>query len=372
MFFASLCTGFLILTIAPASIAQAEVPTWNVGDTWARGARDIDLTPIFSALIEDIQQYMQGVHYTMSGKMSYYEINKVAGVDAQQYRLSSTAGVEMTISINISGSFDDQEVSGSGNANITVKIDGTLYYTKDDLALTRVEAIVDMDMTFSASGSAMGGSGMETFSGSLDMSGNLSTTFDPPLNLLDFPISVGDNWTISSVATVTGRLTGKIDMPSMGEQPLDTPLDATTSISISASCPATESFTLPNGSTTTAYKIVYSGTSMTGANPFIPASTVYYSPEQRFIIAEELTFSDAMGGMTAGTQEIFSDYTFGASGVENGQTLFTMNPVTEQEAESAIAGLGAEGINLALIGAIVAIVIVAIAAVLVVVRRRHA
>ncbi len=339
------------------------------------GAKDIDLAPIFAALVENMQQY--GINYSMAGKLSFYLIYKVTGADAQQYTVATTEGAEMTMTISMSGSYGGQQVSGSGDATMVVKIDGTSYFTKDNLALKRLDATIDMDMTFTASGTGMGTIGATSYSGTMDVSGSLSITYDPPLNLFDFPISAGDSWSINSTATMTGNLTGKISMPGYGDYSLDTPLTTTIPISISASCTGTQNYTLPDGSTTTAYKIVYSGTSLGGSNPFIPAATIYYSPDQGFIVAQELSFDDALGGMTVGTQEDYKGYTFGASDVKSGQALFTMAPMTEAEARSAIGGLGkAEaGADLVLIGAIVAVLVIVIVLIVVavlLVRRRRA
>lgn len=370
---AGVCAFLLMLVVSQTAVSQAEAPTWNVGDTWGMGARDIDLTPIFAALIENMGGYMQGIDYTVTGNLSYYLIYEVVAEDAQQYTMSTTEGAEMIMTMSMNGSYGGQQISASGNATMTVKMDGTIYYTKDTLAVTQVDATINMDVTLSVTGAGLDGLGTQTVSRSLKLSGNLSAVFDPPLNLFDFPISVGDSWTINSTATVTGNLSGTMSMPGFGEQSLDTPMDATLPISISATCPGTQNFTLPDGSVTAAYKIVLSGTGMGGANPLMPASVIYYSPEQRFIIAQDLSFEDAINGMTAGKKEDYSSLTFGVAELESGQTLFTMNPMTKEEATNAMAGLGAGGIDLVLLGVILAVIIaiVVIAIVTVVLVRRR-
>jgi hypothetical protein len=367
---AGACTFLLLMAVPPvAAPQQAEVPNWNIGDTWAMGARDIDLTPIFTAVIENMQQYLPSINYTMTGKMGFYMIYKVVEVDAQQYRVSVTENAEMTMTVDVSGSLGEQQVSASMDMTMIAKIHGTLYFTRDDLKLTQVDMTIEnMNMTFSGNGTGAD-SVVQNLNGSFDISGNMSATFDPPLNLFDFPISVGDSWTINSTATVTGELTGKMNMSVTGEHSQEIPLDAVMPISVSASCPSMKNFTLPDGSTTSAYKIVYSGTAIAGANPFIPANIVYYSPDSGFIISQEVSFGGAIGSMTAGTQDRYSSFTLGATGIESREPLFAMNPMTEQEAMSGASELGAGGVDIVLISVIVPIVVVVIVTVVLLVRR---
>lgn len=361
------CAFLLVLGVSQTTASQAEVPTWNVGDTWSMGVDDIDLTPVFTTLMENIQ----GIDYTITGNLGYYIVYEIVAEDIQQYTMSVLEGAEMTMSL--SGSYGGQQMFASGNATMVVKMDGTIYYTKDALAITQVDVTINMDVEFSGTGGDLSGLGAQTVSGSLKLSGNFSATFNPPLDIFDFPISIGDNWTINSTATITGSLSGTLSMSGLGEQSLSTPLDTTLPISILATCPNTQNITLPDGSVSTAYKIVLSGTGIGGANPLIPASVIYYSPEQRFIVAQELSFKDAMNAMTAGNQETYSTYTLGVASVENDQTLFTMNPMTKDEVTSAMVGLGAEGIDLLLLGAIMAVIatviIIAIITVVLVKRR---
>jgi hypothetical protein len=360
---AGACAFLLLLAVSQVAAPQQGAPTWNVGDTWAMGARDIDLTPIFTAIIENMQQLMPGINYTTIGKMSFYMIYKVVEADAQQYKVSVTENAEMTMTINISGSFSGQQVSGSMDMTMIAKVHGTLYFTKDDIKLTRVDVTIEnMNMTLSGSG-AGASLGVENFSGLLDMSGNMSATFDPPSNLFDFPISVGDSWAINSTATLTGEITGKFNTPLIGEQSISIPLNAVMPISLSASCPGTKNFTLPDGSTTNAYEIVYSGTAIAGANPFIPASIIYYSPDSEFIVSQEVSFGDAMSSITVGTQNRYSSLTLGATSIENRQPLFAMNPMTEQEAISGASGVGASGLDMVVIAIVVTVVVVVVVAV---------
>jgi hypothetical protein len=361
-----------LLAVSQAVVPQqVEVPTWNVGDTWAVGAEDVDMTPIFTAITENMQQLMPGISYTMTGKLDFiYLVYKVVGEDVQEYTVSVTENIKMTATIDMSGSVGEQQMSGSMNMVIILKTYGTLYFKKDDLALTRADTTIEnMHMTLTGSGFSMGGLGIENINGSADMWGNASTTFEPPLDLFDFPISVGDNWTINSTVAMTGEATEIFSMPPMGEQSMDIPLNVVAPISVSASCPSTKDFTLPDGSTTTAYKIVCTGTGTMGANMFSPGSVVYYSPDSGFIIAEELSFGDAMGSMSIGTRSPYSPFMPDASSIENTGALFALNPMTEQEVVLGASGARTGGTDMTVIAVFVAVVVVVIATVVVLIRR---
>ncbi len=364
--FAGMCACFLFLTIVPESTAQAELPTWNVGDTWAMGARDEDITSIFTVIMENLKQIYSDLTYEASGKLSYFIIYKVDAVEAQQYRVAVDGGIEMTADMSYSISYQGQQSSVSTNMTMVAKINGTIYYTKNELAVARQDLALDLDMDFSISGSGA----MDTnVSGSADMTGNMSATYNPSLDIFDFPITIGENWTAESDVTVTGSITGKVSAMGM-EQSTSQSLDNTFHLSLSASCPSTQDVTLPDGSIATCYKLVVSGTGY--ASPLPLTGTLYYSPDQRFIVATGLTFGDVMGTASFGSTETLPSYTQSITEAEGEQVLFTMSPVTEQEARDAIAGMGAEGISIVIIGALAAIIIAAIAAVLVVVRRRRA
>lgn len=351
---AGICACILFLTTVQMGMApqEAELPTWNVGLTWAMGKPDFDLSFTYTSM---------GMTLDATGSGSYYVIYKVGAIEGQEYRVDVTGGLEMIMDIDISGSVGGEPVSGSMHMTMAAKVDGTIYYTRDELAVVRANETLDLDIGFSGSITAAGQT--QSFSGSMDVSGNIGITFDPPLDIFDFPITVGESWTAESVATVTGSMSGTMRMDSV-EQSISQPLAETVNVSLSISCPGTVDIPLAS----TCYKIVVSGTGMAQASPFMPANVLYYSPDRGFIVAAELPFGEALSGASFGSEE---NIPF-VGGIAGGEETITLSSVTEQEARDAIAEMGAKGIDIVLIGAIVAIVIVAIAAVLVVVRQRRA
>lgn len=356
-----ICACLLFLTTVQTGVAQqAEVPTWDIGLTWAIGKPDIDLTFTYTTMDMTVDA---------TGSGSYYVIYEVVGIEGQEYRVDLAGGLDMIMDMDISGVSAGQQVSGSMHMTMAAKVDGIIYYTKNELAVARADETLDIDMEFS--GSVTGGGQTVSLSGSLDASGNMGITFNPSLDIFDFPIMVDESWTAESVATVTGSMSGSISLTvaTDGEEqsfsePISESLDQTVNVSLSVSCPNTVDIPLAS----TCYKLVVSGTGMAQANPFMPASVLYYSPDSGFVVAAELPFGEALSGASLGSEEdipFFGD-------IMGGEETIALSSVTEQEARDAIEGIGAEGIDIVLIGAIVAIVIVAIAAVLVVVRRTRA
>ncbi|MEW6592179.1 MAG: hypothetical protein AB1305_00600 [Candidatus Hadarchaeota archaeon] len=355
------CAAFLMVATAQAAAPQAGVPTWSVGDSWAMGAKDIDLTPIMNALVENMQQYFSGMTLVMTGKMGFYELFEVTRQDSQFYNLAANQGVEMTADVSFSGSYSGQQISATAHSVMTLNMNGTMYFTKEDMRLSKYDGTMDFDMTMSGGAGMLGNMNMN-----VNITGNISVTFTPALNLFDFPLSVGDNWAINSTAAITGTVSGKASVPMFGEVPINQNLDSTVPLSISASCPSTSNITLADGSSTTAYKIAYTGADFSGTNIFLPAGVLYYSPDKRFVVSQELSFTDAMGGLSKASTGT-SSYTYGLSSAQSEQTLFTASPMSRDAATSAISGLGTGGSNILplVIVAVVAIAIVASTAIVI-------
>lgn len=316
------------------------------------GESDIDLTFVTT---------FGGVTLDATGNGSFYVIYKVGAIEGQEYRVDVAGRLEMIMDMDISGSYlEMQPVSGSMHVTMVVKVDGGYYYTKDELALTRGNETVDLDFDFSGSATAAGQT--QSFSASIDGTGDMSITFDPPLDLFDFPISVGESWNAMSTARVTGSVSGNLKMEMAGQsfsKPISESLDETVYVSLSVSCPGTVDIPLVS----TCYKLDVTGRGVREASPFMPATTLYYSPDRGFIVASEIDLGEAISGVTLGSEESIPY----AGGITEAMGTITPSPVSEQEARAAIEGLGAKGIDIVpvLIGVIVAVIIVVIAIVII-------
>ncbi len=356
---ASICAGLLLLAMAQAGTSQATVPTWQVGDTWAMGADDLDLTPLLQNVVESLEQEYTDMGVSLdanlTGTLSVYEIFKVVEVQATQYKVSISMGVEMNISGTMSITQDGQTQSGSFNFTLVGKADGFAYFNKDTLALVKEELSGDIDFTMSVQ--ALG----QTMDITMDVTFQTTITFNPPLDIFNFPINVGDSWTAESTATLTGTMSGTVSMTGYGDQSINEPLDTTTPVSIPFQCPSTTDVTLEDGSVSTSYKITQSGASVGGVAPTCLGGNVYYSPDRGFIVTQDLAGLPGVTGLAGGMS---------LGGVDSTASLGSMNPVTEQEANSAISGMGTGGIDIVLVGIIIAAIVVPVVIVLVVVLVR--
>ncbi|RLG56504.1 MAG: hypothetical protein DRN83_03915, partial [Hadesarchaea archaeon] len=115
----------LLIGTASGTGSQAEVPTWNVGDSWSMGAEDIDLTPILTALMENLAQSMPGTNYDASGHMSCYIVHEVVGEDEQCYIMEVNEGAGINTALSFSGGYGEQSGSGSAETFVSVTINGT-------------------------------------------------------------------------------------------------------------------------------------------------------------------------------------------------------------------------------------------------------
>lgn len=358
--FASICACFLFLATAQAGTPQAQPPTWKVGDTWAMGAKDLDLTPLLYYVIQNMREKYEArgmsIDADLTGTLTVYEIFKVEEVQTTQYKVAVSLGLETNVGGTVTTTFFGKTYSGSLNFTLTMKADGFDYFTKDSLALAKEEMSGDIDLTMSM---AVAG---QTADITIDATFQLTMTYDTPLDIFNFPIEVGDSWTAESSAVLTGTVSGKMVMAGMGEKSISLPLENTTFVSADFQCPSTANVTLEDGSVSTCYKITQSGVRIGDVSPTPLGGTLYYSPDRGFIVRQDLTGLPGTMG-TAGELSL--------GGIGSTASLGTLNPVTEQEAKSGIAAIGVKGINIVVI-AIIAIVIVAIVVAVLLVRRRRA
>jgi hypothetical protein len=340
---------------------QAEAPVWQVGDNWAMGTGNIDLGSMLNAIMENAKSKIPGaqdITYSASGSMAFYVIYRVENVSTEQYTVSLTENGHIDMSFDMSGTYQGQQGSIHIKMTMAMNVHGFLYFTKDDLKLARIEMTIE-NMNMVLTGEMEAGDYSQPLDMSFEASGDIDMTCDPPLNMFDFPISVGDNWNINSTATMSGSMTIKIVAPNENEQQQNVPLTGAVPISISASCPNRKNITLPGGSTTNAYKIVYSSASMGGANPFFGASVLYYSPDTGFIVSSEVSLGNALSGISS---EMGGQPLSGLPGLDLESIMnqkLTMNPMTEEEAISGASGQGGDSTVL-LVAVVVPVIVVVV------------
>jgi hypothetical protein len=339
---------------------QAELPTWQVGDTWAIGARGIDLTPLLQTVVGHLEEQYEAMGYTdvscsATGTLSVYEVQEVQEVQAAQYKVAFSRGASVDISMDMSLTYAGESGSGHIDESLIMKVDGSYYFTTDKLALAGWELSGDVDGEISMRMQAAGQDISQT--GKIDADIGFNVTLTPPLDVFHFPITVGETWTVESDAVMTGGIAGKISAAGE-EETIDEPLSYSGPVEITFYCVGTEEVELAS----TCYKIEPSITNGMEVLPPSLRSTSYYSPDKGSIVKYDLGGLDLLGAMG---EEL------GLSGLGGQASIGSVNPVSEQEARDFIGG-AEEGINIVLFGGIIATVIVVIALAVLVVRRRRA
>jgi len=329
-----------LFTLSTPVSPQADVPTWSVGDSWGMGKKSYDISSFLNSAYQEMEN-LYGFSYSGSGTMDFYLLYKVTGETSSQYTLSLDEGIEIDATINMSGSYGGQSVSAAADMTMSILGDGSLNVNKSDLSISGGTLTLDMDVKVNSSGTSGGMAANVNMT--LGASGTMTVQFDPALDLFDFPISVGENWQIETTMTTSGSMTGSVNIPGYGSETIDVPLNESTEITITATCTGTTQIQTADGNTVTAYVIELSGT---GANPFITGTTLYYSPEEKFIVSQQIDLAKALSESMGGSTSELSSYTMGFSSTSEGEELFTASPMTESEVSEAIETIGTSESNI--------------------------
>jgi hypothetical protein len=320
----------LLLGFSPLAGSQ-EVPTWEVGDSWAMGKEDYDISPLLNLIFENMQKFLPGVSFTGNGTVDFYNFREVVGEDATQYVLSVVQGFGLDANISASGNYQGKRFSGSFSMSMSVVDEGVLNVNKSDLSIAR--GVFSLEMNFDISGEGI------PFIVNFTGSGDCTVSFDPPIDTFDFPISVGENWQVQSTMTMSASFKFTGDIPGLGQLP--TEFSRSTEISAQARCTGVTPISVPGGRTVNAYKIEFTDTTW----PLL-GTTIYYSPEEKQVVAQEIDFNKLLSEGIAWSGEELNPYTFGLSGATGGELLFLASPMAKSEVSEAIEGLRVRGITL--------------------------
>jgi len=262
-----LCTlTFLALLVSlavPALATPAEVPEWNEGDRWAYGMEvDADeelqqelenLTMMIDQFLDDIDGLEADLNdLNMAASSEVWILFEVTEANDDVYVLSMDMAAMATINADISitaelpaeGTYDDFEdlitadrspITISAGVDfdtaLTVSIDVT--FDRDTMALMSVESSFKLTVALDLTADnlplwlpeLMDDDFNETMVGeieveytdydiSADLEFNLAVDleFVPALDLWDFPLDQGDEWAVSSNATINGSMSGYLDI----------------------------------------------------------------------------------------------------------------------------------------------------------------
>ena len=198
--------------------ANAEVPTWNQGDEWAMGASmDLsDLQPALDSLSNLAAAEGGSLDASIYGEVGFYQIYTVSDTSGAMY----TVDVHLGGGISIGGKFeasipdyDEQKITvkGEGFVGVSVDVKGTMKFTKDTLALSSASYTIKVEMTAEYKGNIPDEDNTNL---DLDLKGSIDATiemsFDPPLDVLQYPIAANEEWVVESQMTVSGSATIKL------------------------------------------------------------------------------------------------------------------------------------------------------------------
>ncbi len=170
----------LAVLLLPIANAQLEKPNWSTGDFWEyggvyAGSATIDLGNETGPLTTSIDATV-----VMKMEVEDVEIKVIDGNYVGCY--------VMDVSGNLNGEykyeFGQQKLEGT----FDIGASGTIYFTTQDLAVAESNIVTNISITPSIPGAIP--SSLQTI-----------TLYDPPLDFMDFPVDVNEEWLASSTLT---------------------------------------------------------------------------------------------------------------------------------------------------------------------------
>ena len=235
----------LLFVSSAAVMAQdqsAPVPTWTKCQTWAVSGEK-NLTALAEDNLCTIQKALEGLGQNITinslcpyGQVSSYVVFKVNNVTDNNYILGYSAAIHVWayVDFKVSGDFSvsgmvglngmksmSGTVSGMASLYLTVTSCGTVTVDKSTMAIERIVSNTAVDQGLSlkvdakpSMGSILDACNVKVTYNVLNVSESLhlklSDTIDfcPALPLLEFPMSVGNDWNVNSTMTMTGKVAG--------------------------------------------------------------------------------------------------------------------------------------------------------------------
>jgi hypothetical protein len=234
---------FVSSAVVMAQDQSAPLPTWTKGQTWAIGG-DKDLSTVLGENLGTLRDNLamlgnisiDSLHVT--GTAGAWTVFKVKNVTADTYLLEYCTGmcVHGTVYVSLHGNLPSAGVQDMGSMikeNKVISVNACLDFmltchgvaTIDKATMAVISdnstSVLDESLTFKAVNFPSMSTVMSISGASLNMSyQNYSVSerlhlelasdasFSPSLNLIQFPLVVGDNWTIDSKMTFTGQAKG--------------------------------------------------------------------------------------------------------------------------------------------------------------------
>jgi len=243
--------ALLVSLAVPALAAPANAPVWEEGTKWAYGTES-DIGAEFADELEGLSTMLEGEtggtvnELSIDGEVGMWLLFEVSDVTSTEYVLSATMAGRVSLDATISVTADmdkagtyawDEEpeqeemtvfVDASVDAALVIEVETT--FDKSTMAIKSIDLSVKINaaLDFEAENIPNSDWDWDNFtqtvwyddydiSAELEMSLDMLLEFDPALNLWDFPLDEGDQWTVSSTATLSGSMSGLLDVRGLPE-----------------------------------------------------------------------------------------------------------------------------------------------------------
>lgn len=255
----------LVLAVPMVSATGAQAPTWTKGDAWAMG-KSVDLDVEFAQQLDELQQNLEDSlassnaqvnEFDVQAMASAYIVLKVADVTGTEVVLQGKVGgkftgdasISITAEMPVAGTYGIMETPTKASKTISADIGVDLAAVIEvDVVLEKATSSVksvEAGVKASAALSAKVVNFPETeynwtlnqvtysyknYDVSLDFNFfvTLKAEFTPALDLFNFPLELGDNWTVDSDAVITGTYGGSLDIKGLPQEIEDQLFDSQT------------------------------------------------------------------------------------------------------------------------------------------------
>jgi hypothetical protein len=139
-----------------------------------------------------------------------YTFDELVTADRDPITMSASVDFYMALTVGIDVTFD-RDTMALMSVESTFKLTGTLDLTADNLPLWLPE-LMDDDFNESEAGDIEVEYTDYDINADLEFNLAMNLEFVPALNLWDFPLDEGDEWSVSSNATISGSMSGYLDV----------------------------------------------------------------------------------------------------------------------------------------------------------------
>ena len=196
----------MILLMVPLASASLEKPNWSVGDFWVYNG-EYSLSEVFDFgnltgegnITFDVVLTTDPGGFNLRIEVIDVQIKEVNGTKYGCYITEVTGDVEGDFSLQGDFSLFNIPID-SIDGTFVMAVRGTISFTTDSLAMVETDNTVYLNISTDTH--------IEEFIPGFNpnMKVDLSTSYNPPLDFMNFPVDEGEQWEASSYATVSGDL----------------------------------------------------------------------------------------------------------------------------------------------------------------------